>query len=105
MRAKYSPSSSSESRSSHGAAVSVNSRLTSHAAGGRKRFWLNFKNSHSTGDKSAHRAFGENFALLARYIKRPHPDERRTFGLEMRWATSICCEILSGASKSSASSH
>src|SRR2546427_3988868 len=104
-RQKYSPSLSTHSCVFHGPAASVSSRLTSHVAVCIQTFGPIFRNSHSAGGRSHHSAVGTKVALWGRYMNRPHADER-SVRLLLHWSTaSICLATLSGANRSSASSH
>src|SRR4029077_6235927 len=75
-REKYSPSSSTRSRVSQGPAASVNSRLTSQVAVCTCQFPSHFLVNHSVGARSHQRGVGINFALLGRYRKEPHGEEK-----------------------------
>src|SRR5436305_2673292 len=105
MRKKYSPSLSTSSRVSQGPAALVNSRLTSQVAVCIWRFSSHFLNSHSNGERSHHKELGANFAFFGRYMKYPHSQESNLSLLWDSFVTAICLWILSGARRSSASSH
>src|SRR2546422_5382575 len=94
-REKYSPSSSTSSRVSHGPAFSVSSRLTSHVAVCMCRFPSHFRNSHSSGDRSHQSKVGESFVRAGRYMKYPQAEEKSVRLLPHCWTASICFVILS----------
>src|SRR6266403_5457087 len=104
-REKYSPSSSSESRVSHGPAASVSSRLTSQVAVCICKFPSHFLVSHSVGARSLQREVGVNFALAGRYRKEAQGEEKSVRPSFTCPAACIWCATLSGESRSSASSH
>src|SRR5581483_3900151 len=88
-REKYSPSSSTRSRVSQGPAVSVNSRLTSQVAVCTCQCPSHLLINHSVGTRSNQRELGINFALLGRYRKEPHGEEKSIRGSLVLAACSI----------------
>src|SRR5689334_21283787 len=105
MRQKYSPSLSRKRRTSHGPAAYVSSRVTSQLS---VCMWMPspiLRISHSTGDKSHQRELGWGSALLTRYLKYDHAPESNVRLDRQRSCACICRSILSGAKRSSASSH
>src|SRR5215475_2820919 len=104
-REKYSPSSSTESRVSQGPAASVNSRLTSQVAVCTCQCPSHFLINHSVGARSKQSEVGINFALLGRYRKEPHGEEKSVRRSFVRAACSIWRATFCGESRSSASSH
>src|ERR1043165_2535354 len=103
-RQKYSPSSSRERVSFQGPARVVKGRLTSQTAGFIQRLFANFVVIQSAGDRSAHSLVGRKTAFSGRRKKVPKAEESSVSGARSSvWAS--CRDILSGASRSSASSH